>query len=946
MTSEEWNRLFELFHAAREKSGGERVMVLDAACGENTMLRKAVEELLREDEAAEGFLSEPLFGSLLGEPPKSRIVPGQQLGRYVTAALIGRGGMGEVWSAQDTDLDRWVALKFLTSETLAGLDPQQITREAKAASALNHHGIVTIHELLQSGSTTALVMELVEGKPLREVCGQAMPIPEVLAVGLQIAEALAAAHAGGVIHGDIKPENIFLRPDDYVKLLDFGLARKVTTETIALGSSPALGTLRYMSPEQARAEPLSPASDVFSLGLVLYELLAGRHAFPASSPLDTAQGILTKDAPSPSSFNPRVPARLNSLVRAMLAKEPSLRPTAAEVVRTLSELSEPRKALLDSVPAVWKWTVAAILLAVACLAGWRWKQARIARDAPTFRQLTTLIPENRATAAAISQDGKLAAYANVDGIFLRSIQNGETRPLSTPPDFLADHLAWFADGTELVASGFSTTTNVPSVWIISIAGQAPRLVSQHFRSATPSPDGSHIAMVSQDRSAIWVIATEGRDPRQIIRGIDQDMFPVVFWSPDGRRLGFQRLHFVQRPQIQTQELEQLYSRSYESLAVDTGRVTIKVPDVEMSSAAALPDGRILFLRYLSSSTEPAEQFDQLWEMRTDPATGAITGDPHKVMNLVDQFETHISEISASADGKLALVLKRSDQNAVFVGDFDEASPRISNISRLTLDERTSYPHAWTADSRRVIFESIRNGTWDLFIQDFDRHNPKTLVATPLMEVLPQLTPDSRWILYAARPMSASEAYTLMRIPVEGGSPEKVPNGFPVDEFRCSLDTTGRCVLRVTVGHEFYVFYELDPLRGKGRELARTKWFPTVTGVWDISPDGKEVAIPIQDYREARVRVLELQPDSTPSEERDVVLPGLTDINDVTWSASGHGWFVVLDMPVGKRLFYVDLNGSFRSLGDIAGFAVPSRDGRRVAFVNSIVAANAWLIERQ
>jgi eukaryotic-like serine/threonine-protein kinase len=392
-------------------------------------------------------------------------------------------------------------------------------------------------------------------------------------------------------------------------------------------------------------------------------------------------------------------------------------------------------------------------------------------------------------------------------------------------------------------------------------------------------------------------------------------------------------------------LEQLYSRSYESLEGDTGRVTIKVPDVEMSSAAALPDGRILFLRYLSSSTEAAEQFDQLWEMRTDPATGAITGDLHKVMNLVDQFETHISEISASADGKMALVLKRSDQNAVFVGDFDEASPRISNIRRLTLDERTSYPHAWTADSRRVIFESIRNGTWDLFMQDFDRHNPKTLAATPLMEVLPQLTPDGRWILYVARPMSASEAYTLMRIPVEGGTPEKVPNGFPVDEFRCSLDTTGRCVLRVSVGHEFYVFYELDPFRGKGRELARTKWFPTVTGVWDISPDGKEVAIPIQDYREARVRVVELQPDSTPSKERDVVLPGLADINDVTWSASGRGWFVVLDMPVGKRLFYVDLNGGFRSLGDIAGFAVPSRDGHRVAFVNSIVAGNAWLIER-
>jgi hypothetical protein len=148
MTPEEWNRLFDLFHAAREKSGGERVMVLDAACGESTPLRKAVEELLREDEAASGFLSEPLFSSLRGEPRASQILPGQRVGRYVTVAPIGRGGMGEVWSAQDTDLDRLVALKFLTSETFAGLDPQQITREAKAASALNHHGIVTIHEVV------------------------------------------------------------------------------------------------------------------------------------------------------------------------------------------------------------------------------------------------------------------------------------------------------------------------------------------------------------------------------------------------------------------------------------------------------------------------------------------------------------------------------------------------------------------------------------------------------------------------------------------------------------------------------------------------------------------------------------------------------------------------------------------------------------------------------
>src|SRR3984957_11956922 len=177
MTSEEWTQLFDLFHAAREKSGPDRVALLDAACSESTLLRKAVEELLREDEAANGFLSEPLFISITGEPRASPIVPGQRLGRYVTVALIGRGGMGEVWSAQDTDLDRLVALKFLTSETLAGLDPQLITREAKAASALNHHGIVTIHEVVSTGPSPAIVMELVKGKPIREVGWKPLPIP-------------------------------------------------------------------------------------------------------------------------------------------------------------------------------------------------------------------------------------------------------------------------------------------------------------------------------------------------------------------------------------------------------------------------------------------------------------------------------------------------------------------------------------------------------------------------------------------------------------------------------------------------------------------------------------------------------------------------------------------------------------------------------------------------
>jgi Tol biopolymer transport system component len=938
MTPEEWNRLFNLFHAVREKSGGERVMVLDAACGESTPLRKAVEELLREDEAAGDFLSEPLFSSLRGEPRASGILPGQRVGRFVTVAPIGRGGMGEVWSAQDPDLDRLVALKFLNSETLAGLDPQQITREAKAASALNHHGIVTIHEVVQAGSTAALVMELVEGKPLREVCGKPMPTPDALAIGLQIAEALAAAHASGVIHGDIKPENIILRPDDYVKLLDFGLARKVTTESIGLGSGLTLGTLRYMSPEQARTEPLTPASDVFSLGLVLYELLAGRHAFLAASPLDTAQGILEKEADAPSSLNPQVSARLDLLVRSMLAKSPSARPAAAEVVRTLSKLSEPRKTILNSVPAIWKWAVVIVLAAVACFAGWRWKQGRLAGDAATLRQITTLIPENRATAAAISPDGKLAVYANVDGIFLRTLQDGNTRTLSAPSDFLVDRLAWFADGKELVASGFSTMTNVPSIWLISTGGTEPLLLRTNARAATPSPDGTRVVFVSQDWGEIWVAGTRGEEPRKVVRGSADDTFRLVFWSPDGRRLAFQRRHFNQNG----------YEYSYESAGLATGRIVVEARNLMMNSASALPDGRIMFLRWDNANFTSSHE---LWEVKTDVATGALKGEPRKITTVPGNNTTTLLGLSVSATGKQAMVLMQSAQNSVFVGDFDESPPRISNVRRLTLDDQTNYPHAWTADSGAVIFESDRSGSFDLFQQGIDQRTPKTIVATPMTEILSQLAPDGHFVLYAARPPESEqlwyykpETYKLMRVPVEGGTPQEVPIGGPLDEFRCALSPGKRCVLRTSVTGKSRTYYDLDAVRGKGAELARTKWSVEVLGDWDISPDGTQIAIPNHDSREARIRVVSLEAKPNQPREREVVLPGVTNLGGLIWAADGQGWFASVDTTVGNRLLYVYLDGRFHSLGDIHGWAVPSPDGRRVAFLNTITATNAWLIE--
>jgi hypothetical protein len=187
---------------------------------------------------------------------------------------------------------------------------------------------------------------------------------------------------------------------------------------------------------------------------------------------------------------------------------------------------------------------------------------------------------------------------------------------------------------------------------------------------------------------------------------------------------------------------------------------------------------------------------------------------------------------------------------------------------------------------------------------------------------------------------------LMRVPIDGGTPEQVSIGGPLDEFRCALGFGTRCILRISVRDQYRAFYDLDPIRGKGRELARTQWLPAAVGDWDVSPDGKYVAIPNHDQREARIRVIALEPRPHEPKEHELVLAGLTDLNGLVWAADGEAWFVSVATSVGNRLLYVHRDGRFQSLGDIQGWAVPSSDGRRVAFLDRIVATNAWMIDRR
>src|SRR6516164_1974807 len=336
MSPEQWNRIVELFHAAREKTSTERAAFLDASAADPE-LRLVVEQMLRDDEASCSLLDRSPIEAMSASAADFRTPasPGARFGRYEIVALIGRGGTGEVWTAHDTELDRAVAIKFLFARPGFGQLADRLTKEARAASALNHPNIVTVYEVIQHQDTPLIVMEMVNGEPLGSARGTPQPLEQVVQLVLQIAKALAAAHAHGIIHCDIKPENILVRSDGYVKVLDFGVARQIGRDAAAARIS---GTPRYMSPEQARAELISPATDVYSLGLVLYELVTGQNAFPGHSPL--LQATPTSEPLVPSSINQRVPANLDSLILAMLSSKPEGRPSAAEVCERLSAAFE------------------------------------------------------------------------------------------------------------------------------------------------------------------------------------------------------------------------------------------------------------------------------------------------------------------------------------------------------------------------------------------------------------------------------------------------------------------------------------------------------------------------------------------------------------------------------------------------------------------------------
>jgi hypothetical protein len=464
--SNRWQQIEQVYHAALDREASQRPAYLHEVCAGDDALRREVESLLAQESRAEQLLETPALevaAKVLAEHQSQSSLVGQQLGSYKIVSLLGAGGMGEVYQARDSKLNRDVAIKVLPAVFVHDAERlARFQREARMLAALNHPNVATIHGLEQSDGVQFLVMERVPGETLSErLRAGAVGIEEALKIGEQIAEALEAAHEKGVIHRDLKPANVKVTPERRVKVLDFGLAKAFggdggldlsnapTLTAVGTEEGRILGTPAYMSPEQARGRPVDKRADIWAFGCVLYELLTGRQAFHGDTLSDIIVSILERE-PDWQVLPSSTPVKIRELLRRCLQKD--LRRRLHDAADARIEIEEALAAPVTAEPAAPGAVVRALgrremilgvgaLLLVAVVSGlaiWNLKPAppaprpvsRLTIVLPPGQQLA--VPDN-GPAVALSPDGTHIAYVAREGltqqVYIRAIDSLEARPI-------------------------------------------------------------------------------------------------------------------------------------------------------------------------------------------------------------------------------------------------------------------------------------------------------------------------------------------------------------------------------------------------------------------------------------------------------------------------------------------------------------------------------------
>lgn len=583
----------------------------------------------------------------------------------------------------------------------------------------------------------------------------------------------------------------------------------------------------------------------------------------------------------------------------------------------------------DQVVSSRRWWLAgaSILILVAISAGgWRLTRNRGGDGQVAVTPLTSNGPNEAVVAAAISPNGQWFVWSDSGGTHLRSLVDGRTRTVRTPPDLDPRRLAWFPDDRRILISGLAGSAKRSEAWLIDTAGTTPQMVRSDAQDAIPAPDGSKILFRNPEGTELWVMGPKGEQPRRVTGGT-RWAIPTAFWSPSGCCVMLQRREGPAEP------TGPVIFR-FETLNIESGDPLSSVPDFQVASGWSTQDGRVFAV------TVDSDLKYSVWEVKTDLASGAFLGAPRRLLNL---NHTEGLSLNATASGDKLLLLRTREQADTYAADFDPERRKVTNVRRATFTGLENYPHAWTPDLKGIVFESLWE-TYDLYLQRLDQSTPQLLVATPEQEVMAEMAPNGDSVLYVSiRKIRDKPIKRLLRIRLDGGNPEPLPIGGPLDEFRCAKQPGKRCVLRTTVNRESFIFSDLDPFAGKGRDLARTAWTNSNVGDWALSADGGTVAIPYHGGTVGRVRLVSLNQPG----ERELTIPDLPSLRGVVWDASGQGLLASVNVrPLGTEFYWVDLAGRSQFLyrTTSASWPVLSPDGRRLAFVDRTKDKNAWLLE--
>ncbi len=877
MIPERWHQLKQIFQSALERNPSERSAFVSQACAGDPALRSEVESLLSSHDQAGDSIEAMAAEAATELLADDRAIVGKQIGHYQVLSHIGRGGMGEVFLAQDASLGRKVALKLLRTEFTRNEERlRRFQQEARAASALNHPNILTIHEIGHQDSMHFMATEYVEGETLRQHISRApMTLGQVLDVAVQVASALAAAHHAGIVHRDIKPENIMLRTDGYVKVLDFGLAKLAEPKTVDSGAPTLLqvetepgivmGTLSYMSPEQARGLNVDTRTDIWSLGVMIYEMAAGRQPFEGETASDVMSLILQKE-PLPLTHSlPEVPGELERIVRKALRKDKEERyQTIKDLLIDLRNLrkeleieAEMERSLplaTDRMPGSGQSTaataqtissaeylvteikrhkrLAALILGMIIVPAAVWyllsrsssgtKEATTTLRNAAFTQLTDQVgPEYF---PSLSPDGKSLVYAsyasgNLD-IYSQRVGGKNTINLTRDSSAGDTQPAFSPDG-ELIA--FRSEREGGGIFLMGATGENVKRLSDFGFNPAWSPDGKEIACADESIvtnpamrwssiNRIWavsvatgekrLVATEGAQPN---------------WSPHGYRIALSgRLRPGGRRDVWT-----IPAGGGEPVEVT------KDPAMDWNPVWS-PDGKYL---YFASDRGGSMN---LWRVPVAENSGKVLGQPEAV-TTPSPYSAHLS---FSRDGKrmaYAQIISRANLQQV---GFD---PRRETVTGqpvwITQGSRWANTPDLSPDGESLAFDSQGSQQDDLFVIRRDGTSLRQLTDDIHRDRKPYWSPDGKRLVFFS---NRSGKWEIWVINSDGSglqqltdTPKEVTNAvWSPDGTRLAYRNYGSSPSIIEIG---------KPWRDQSPEVLPSMsdlsdWYP-----WSWSPDGRKLA---------------------------------------------------------------------------------------------------------